>query len=376
MKKVNTEPYISTYLHSKGRKLGLPIGGNFELTARCNFNCPMCYVHLSNDDIEAMGKELTARQWIDIAKAAKDRGMVFVLLTGGEPFVRKDFFEIYDAMKEMGLMISINTNGSMLSGEIRRRLIENPPFRINVSLYGGCTETYKNMCGQAAFDEVLENIRAIKEAGIDIRLNLSITPYNKDDIEKIYQISKELDVHIKATSYMYPSIRVNGGKYGYGDRLSPTEAARCRVKRDLRRFTPEEFAQRAENMKNLVSVDESDCPTEPVEGVRCRAGSSSFWLTWDGRMLPCGMMPYPRAYPLKVGFDAAWDEIMRQTARIRTPSQCGACPKRSVCPVCAAVAITETGSFEKVPTYLCRYTDELLKATQKASEERKIPNDN
>ena len=220
MKKVNTEPYISTYLHSKGRKLGLPIGGNFELTARCNFNCPMCYVHLSNDDIEAMGKELTARQWIDIAKAAKDRGMVFVLLTGGEPFVRKDFFEIYDAMKEMGLMISINTNGSMLAGEIRRRLIENPPFRINVSLYGGCTETYKNMCGQAAFDEVLENIRAIKEAGIDIRLNLSITPYNKDDIEKIYQISKELDVHITATSSMYPSIRVNGGKYGYGSRHS------------------------------------------------------------------------------------------------------------------------------------------------------------
>ena len=80
-----------------------------------------------------------------LAREAKDKGMVFALLTGGEPFVRKDFFEIYEAMKDMGLMISINTNGSMLKGEIRRRLIENPPFRINVSLYGGCIETYKNM---------------------------------------------------------------------------------------------------------------------------------------------------------------------------------------------------------------------------------------
>ena len=114
MNRKRTEPYISTYLHSKGRRLGLPIGGTFELTARCNFNCPMCYVHLKQEDIDAQGKELTAAQWIDLARAAKDQGMMFALLTGGEPFVRKDFFEIYDAMKAMGLLISINTNGSQL----------------------------------------------------------------------------------------------------------------------------------------------------------------------------------------------------------------------------------------------------------------------
>lgn len=116
MKKGLTEPYLSTYLHSKGARLGLPIAGNFELTARCNFQCPMCYVHLSQSDVNAVGQELTTAQWIDIARQAKDSGMVFALLTGGEPFVRKDFFEIYDAMREMGLMISINSNGSMLDG--------------------------------------------------------------------------------------------------------------------------------------------------------------------------------------------------------------------------------------------------------------------
>ena len=376
MKKVNTEPYISTYLHSKGRRLGLPIGGNFELTARCNFNCPMCYVHLQNDDIEAQGKELTAQQWIDLAREAKDKGMVFALLTGGEPFVRKDFFEIYEAMKDMGLLISINTNGSMLKGEIRRKLIENPPFRINVSLYGGCTETYKNMCGQPAFDEVVENIRAIKEAGIDIRLNVSITPYNQQDIEKIYAISQELGVHVKAASYMYPSIRVNGGKYGYGDRLSPQEAAKCSARWDMVRFTEEEFAIRAENMKNMIAVEEPDCPTEMVEGVKCRAGSSSFWMTWDGRMLPCGMMPHPVAYPLEVGFDTAWKEIIEKTARIRTPAQCTTCPKRPLCPVCAAVTITETGDFEGVPTYVCQQTEETVNAIWQAYQERKAKNEN
>ena len=370
MKTRNSEPYIATHLHRKGRQLGLPIGGNFELTARCNFNCPMCYVHLKKEDIDAQGKELTAQQWIDIAQHAKDQGMVFVLLTGGEPFVREDFFEIYDAMKEMGLMIAINTNGSMLNGEIRRRLIENPPFRINVSLYGGCTETYKNMCGQEAFNTVVENIRAIKEAGIDIRVNLSITQYNQQDLEKIYHISQDLGVHVKASSYMYPSIRVNGGKYGYGNRLSPLEAAHCSVRWDQLRFTSDEFAIRARNMKEFITVDETDCTADLLEGVACRAGSSAFWLTWDGRMLPCGMMPYPEAYPMKIGFEAAWDLIKKETAAIRIPSQCTSCPKRPVCPVCAAVCITETGRFDGVPDYVCKKTEETIRATWKAYQEK------
>lgn len=376
MKKRNTEPYIATYLHSKGRKLGLPIGGNFELTARCNFNCPMCYVHLKKEDVDAQGKELTAQQWIDLARHAKDRGMIFVLLTGGEPFVRQDFFEIYDAMKEMGLMISINTNGSMLNGDIRRKLIENPPFRMNISLYGGCTETYKNMCGQEAFDSVLENIRALKEAGIDLRLNLSITQYNQQDLEKIFALSQELGVHVKASSYMYPSIRVNGGRYGYGDRLSPLEAARCTVRWDQLRFEKDEFELRAKNMKNYIAVDEPDCPADLDEGVACRAGSSAFWVTWDGRMLPCGMMPYPVAYPIETGFEVAWESIKRETAAIRMPSQCTSCPKRPICPVCAAVCITETGHFDKVPYYVCQQTDETIKATWKAYQEKEKENEN
>ena len=370
MQRKQTEPNISRYLHTKGRSLGLPIGGNFELTARCNFDCPMCYVHLKQEDVDARGRELTADQWIQIAREARDAGMVFVLLTGGEPFVRKDFFEIYGAMKKMGLMISINTNGSMLTGEIRRRLIEDPPFRMNVSLYGGCSETYRTMCGQDAFDSVVDNIRALKEAGIDVRINLSITGYNHQDLEKIFRISQELGVHVKAASYMYPSIRVNGEQYGVGDRMGPEDAAACAVQWDLLRFTPEEFGARARNMHALAETADSDCPAELEEGVRCRAGSTSFWMTWDGRMLPCGMMPWPVTLPLESGFRNAWEKLRQETAEIKVAQGCANCPKKDVCAVCAACRITETGSFEQVPEYLCRYTDALIEKTWKAYLER------
>ena len=366
MQRKQSEPYISRYLHGKGRRLGLPIAGNFELTARCNFDCPMCYVHLKQEDVEAQGRELTTQQWIDLAREARDRGMVFVLLTGGEPFVRKDFFEIYSAMKQMGLLISINSNGSMLSGEVLQKLIQDPPFRINISLYGGCSETYRTMCGNDAFDRVVENIRAVKEAGIDVRINLSITGYNRQDVEKIYRISQELGVHVKAASYMFPSIRVNGEQFGQGDRMNPEDAAACSVQWDRLRFSEEEFRGRAQAMHRLAAVEEPECPTELEEGVRCRAGSTSFWLTWDGRMLPCGMMPWPVTRPLDVGFGTAWDQLREETGKIQACAGCSSCPKKEVCSVCAASRIAETGSFEQVPGYICSYTDAVIEKTWEA----------
>ena len=362
MRSTKSEPYISTYLHSKGRRLGLPIAGNFELTARCNFNCPMCYVHMTQEQVDAAGKELTAQQWLDIARAARDRGMVFALLTGGEPLVRKDFFEIYRGMKEIGLLISINSNGSMLQGKVLEQFLEDPPVRFNISLYGGNNETYRNMCGLPAYTSVKENIRALRQAGVEVSINLSITPYNCADLEQIYADAVELDTNVRAGSYMYPSIRVNGGVYGQGNRLDPLEAAAQSVRWDRLRFTPEEFAQRAKAMAALETVREG-CPLEEGEGVRCRAGSSSFWMTWDGRMLPCGMMPGPTAYPLEVGFDAAWDTIRAETAKIRTAPQCAGCPKKDVCSVCAAVCVTETGAFDRTPEYVCRMTDEIIRLT-------------
>lgn len=353
-----TEPYLASWLHSRGGKLGLPISGNFELTARCNFDCPMCYVHLHQKDQEAIGRELSTQEWIDLAREAKDRGMIFALITGGEPFLRKDFFEIYEAMRNMGIVVSINSNGSMLTGEIRDRLLENPPLRMNISLYGGCRETYRNMCGQDAFDRVLDNIRALREAGVDVRLNLSITPYNQQDIQKIYDISRELDVGVKGTSYMFPPVRsANAAE----NRLSPVEAARCNLAWDRIRFSEEEFLRRGEAMAQLAAVEEPDCGVDLSEGVGCRAGHTSFWMTWDGRMLPCGMMPYPEAYPLRDGFEAAWEHIKAETRKIRLPKECAECNKKQVCPVCAAVRVTETGAFDKVPEYMCRMTDETIR---------------
>ena len=366
MKIQRTEPYLSEYLHAKRARLGLPVAGNFELTARCNFNCPMCYVHMSGSDIEKQGGELNADEWLSIAEQAQKRGMVFVLLTGGEPLLRKDFFEIYEGMKKLGLLISINSNGSLIEGDILERFAENPPFRFNISLYGSSDETYMQMCKKPYFERVVNNIRKIKERGIDVRLNVSLTPCNCGDIEGIYRTADELGVHVKASSYMYPQIRPDIGADA-DSRMAPEEAARASVKCDTVRFSEEEFISRAKALEKGAS-DSGECAIDSEEGVSCRAGSSSFWITWDGKMLPCGMMPAPAAYPLQVGFDRAWQTILDETKKIRLPAECAACPKRKMCRVCAAVCVTETGGYDKAPVYVCRMTDEIIRASAQERE--------
>ncbi len=373
MKMKRTEPNIVTYLHQKGRMLGIPIAGNFELTARCNFNCPMCYVHQSAEQVIAQGGELTAQQWLHIAAAAQKKGMLFALLTGGEPLVRKDFFEIYEGMKKMGLMISINSNGSMLQGEILERFLKDPPARFNISLYGGSNKTYADMCGLPIYERVKENIRALRQSGVSVSLNLSITQYNCHDLEQIYADAVELDVNVKASSYMYPPVRVNEEHFGSASRLTAEEAARYSVQWDAIRFSGEEFSQRAQNMCRLVNQYKVACPAETNDGVRCRAGSSSFWVTWNGKMLPCGMLTTPVVDLREQSFDEAWDYIRDETAKIRMPSKCSTCAYRDICGVCAAVCFTETGSFNHVPEYVCDKAKKQVEMTQQLYEDRIKP---
>ncbi len=111
------EPRLSSYLHAKACRAGTPLSGNFELTARCNFNCRMCYVHLTPEEQRRRGRELTADEWLAIAETARSRGMLFLLLTGGEPLIRPDFRYILTELKKMGLMVSVNSNGSLIDSD-------------------------------------------------------------------------------------------------------------------------------------------------------------------------------------------------------------------------------------------------------------------
>lgn len=365
-----TEPYLSRYLHHKAGQKGIPVMGNFELTPRCNFRCRMCYVHLTEEEARKRGSELSTEEWMEIAEEAKAQGMMFLLLTGGEPLLRHDFIPLYTALKKMGFLISINSNGSLVDGEALDCLRENPPYRMNITLYGGSNESYERLCGVPSFDRVIHNVDALCEAGIMVRLNASLTPYNRGELEKIYQIAEEKKLQIRATAYMNPPIRVNDQMAGtQSNRFSPEDAAKCTVKIDRLRYTQENFCRRAEGLlQGILPPTDEDCEGISGTKMRCRAGKSSFWMTWNGMMLPCGMLTTPAVDVRKVGFTAAWQNVRELTDEIRLPAECTICPHRKICSVCAAMCQSETGFFEKRPEYICRMTQALLYEMQREYE--------
>lgn len=365
------EPRLSKYLHGRGKALGLPISGTFELTPRCNFNCRMCYVHLSAEEQRRRGQELSADAWLSIAEQAKKAGMVFLLLTGGEPLLRKDFPEIYRALKQMGFMITINSNGYLIEGDLLELFREEPPTRFNISLYGVSEETYRKMCGVPAYHRIVANINALRQAGIDVKINMSLTPENLEDMQAVYEAAKEMGIHTQASPYMFPPIRQGRQWIGKNERMSAERAGEFMTEYDALCLSEEDFCRHAMLMQAGCRGEKDDeaCDGTPGQGVACRAGSSSFWLTWDGKMMPCGQMVEPAEDVLALGFDEAWRRIRQATAQIRLPSACTACALREICHACAAMCYCETGRFDGRPDYVCRMTKRFAETTQKYWQE-------
>ena len=366
-------PLMVKYLQSKAVKQHLPLSGTFELTPCCNMNCRMCYVRKSRQEVDALGGEISVEQWLEMGRRARDAGMLFVLLTGGEPFLYKGFREVYTGLKKMGLYISINSNGTMITDEVVDWLRRDPPVRINMTLYGGSNATYERLCrNPKGFDQAIAAAKRLLAAGIPLGFNASMTPYNIDDLEEIFRIGAELGVRVRASSYMFPPMRRDESMVGCGDRFTAEDAGRFETKIDQLRLLPEQFKQRAQAMrcnKLLFAEEEEQLETEFKEPLRCQAGRSAFWINWKGEMSPCGMMTQPLTYPFRDGFETAWDQLLLETQKLYMPPKCVSCKKRDVCSVCGASSFTETGAYGVVPEYICRMTDSMIRHTEEALRE-------
>ena len=350
----------------------IPLGGSFELLPLCNMNCRMCFLRLNREEMKAQGRLRTAEEWLALGEEGKKRGMLYLLLTGGEPFSRPDFREILSGLHRMGFIISINSNGTLIDEEVVEWLKETPPTRINLTLYGASNETYARLCGNPnGFTQIAKAIHLLKEAGITVKLNGSLTPYNAHDLEKIIDFAKEEQLIIQVTSYMFPPLRRDSSQIGKNDRFTPEEAAYYAAKIESLLNGEEEYLRRMQEM-DLRLPDEpgEDCLNVEGEGIHCRAGKCSFWVTWDGRLLPCGMLPGENAANVfEVGFDEAWKQASAFASSVRLPAKCAGCGLKKQCKACAAMMLTETGSFHRVPDYRCQMAHEYPSACRQVETE-------
>lgn len=366
---------ISKYLTAKAAARKIPLSGVFELTSRCNFNCKMCYIH-GMENMDSLRKdELSAAEWLSIAREAKKEGLLFLLLTGGEAMLRDDFAGLYEALAKMGFRLVINTNGSMVTDEILELFRKYPPGRVNVSMYGASDDTYARLCGNRKREHVAKAIRDMKAIGLSVRTTMTVTPYNCEDIQQVYDFSRQEETLIEMTSYMFPPVRRDGDRQGENEARFPAEeAGRYMVEKERISMTPEQFHERAVNVVEHVRRRERALAAsgqgipECGHGISCQAGRSSFWITWDGKMRICGLTTDPEADVRKLGFRKAWEQTYRAAEQIRLPAECSVCARAELCRACAAMCHTETGHYDWKPQYVCDLSAAMLEVYRREAE--------
>lgn len=368
---MRVEPVITEYLHRKASAARIPLSGSFELTPVCNMSCKMCYVRMTRQQQEAIAPLHTAEEWLELAAEAKKQGLLYVLLTGGEPFLHPQFREILSGMHQMGFIISINSNGTMIDETCIRWMKESPPNRVNITLYGASNETYARLCGNPqGFTQATRAIDLLTDAGISVKINCSVTPHNVHDFEKIIAYAHARKLQVQASSYMFPPVRRDPGKVGHNDRLSSDEAAYYAAKIEASSLGEDEFLARPDTLLPPMAGDLEENCSESGDIMRCRAGRCSFWVTWEGIMLPCGMLLVQEEKNVfAADFLSCWQETVASVEAIRLPVQCSSCELKEACRACAAMVIAESGSYYKAPQYRCEMTKAYPEARRRLKEE-------
>ena len=331
---------------------GVAISGVFELTARCSLQCKMCYVCKPAKDDEAITKERTSSDWINLAREARDAGMLYILLTGGEVFLRNDFREIYEEISMMGLIPTIYTNATLITPGICKWIARTPPEKIDVTIYGASSSTYEKVCGFAGgYEKTVRGIDTLLAAGIDVRLKTTVIPENKHDYEKLMAFAKERGLSLRFCYYISPS-RNHSGKMRELSRLNPEELAKY-MYRASREFSKSQPKDNGISKKNHVEKGIEFEMKQSGTPFKCYVGTRDFWVTWDGQMVPCGLMEEPNTFPFEIGFQDAWRSLNEKVLKVPECQTCLSCSLKEKCLTCPARLKNETGYYDRAASYVC-----------------------
>lgn len=363
----------------------IPINGSIEVSPLCNMDCDMCFVRLSPSEMESKGRLRTAEEWLSIAQQMKDAGVLFLLLTGGEPLLYPDFKNLYLGLKKLGMIITINTNATLLDEEWAQFFAKNKPRRINVTLYGADDKAYSRLCHlPGGYYKTIRAIELLKKHDIPFRLSYSLTKANAEDLIPFMEYSGKMELHCGIDPYMIPATRERNRTYQFDSRLEPEEAAGYAHEIHRREHAGNgTFTAYCQNLIDIIDKAQQYAAEHPEmkkqERSRCLAGVCSFSVNWQGELRPCVILTKPAVNLFEnTSFTEAWQTIMAGMDTILMHEDCTICPRRSICDICPASALYETGRYSGKPDYLCRYTAELerLMRLEIQQPENKTPKQN
>lgn len=337
------------YFSAMEKKLGdqrVLLHATMVLTERCNLRCVHCFVHDPAQDSHLRSKELKTEQWLRILDQLADAGCLWLLLTGGEPLLRPDFADLYRYAKRKGFLITLFTNGTLLTPRLVNLLADWYPLLVEVSLYGATRDTYETITGvRGSFQRCLSGIRLLVEAQLPLRLKTVAIKPNQHELESLYGLAAELGVPFRHDGMLWQTF---GGRDISHLRLPAAEVVA------LDRFQP---GIADDLLRNYHRAQRNAGSGSDYQRrlYRCGAGFRSCSIDASGRLHLC-QMDRSAGHDLASGeFQIGWRELddLRKR-RVSKDFECLHCDLAAgMCLRCPAFSTLEHGDPEAVVEFAC-----------------------
>jgi len=313
----------------------VPISGSIELLHPCNLKCVHCYCPPGE------GNELSLAEIRRIMDEAAAEGLMWLLITGGEPLFRPDFLDIYSHVKSLGIFVNLFTNGTMITERIADHFAAYPPFSIEISLYGATEETYERVTGvRGSYRRCIEGIERIVARRLPLKLKTPVMTINRHELDDIRAIAHRHGLEFRYDPIITP--RMNGDRAPLAYRLSAEEVLEI----DLT------HADTARAWEERCSTPDEMLPPDNI--FTCGAGKSSFHIDPYGGLHGCLMTRKISLSLREMSFRAAFERILPALQGGRDPnSKCNGCDTHDTCGRCPGFAEWETGDHHAHVDYLC-----------------------
>lgn len=345
----------------------------WEITKRCNLRCAHCR---AVPQTSASPEELSLAEGFELIDAIAEVGQPILVLTGGEPLLRRDVFDLATYGNWRGLPMALATNGTLVRRDVARDIVEAGFQRVSISLDGpdaGSHDDFRRVPG--AFDKTVDGFIHLKELGMSMQVNTTVTVRNWERLDEMHELVRKLGadawhlfllVPVGCGLEIAPSAQLTPRDYEevlyWIDDLAQREAMEVRATcaPHAQRVRLQRAAAASEQVEVKVKV-EGEAPKEsagvftqpqpqPAPQTRrgCLAGSGICFISHRGEVFPCGYFPLKAGDVRRQSFGTIW-ETAPIFSDLRDPDRlmgkCGVCEYRVVCGGCRARAFGQTGHY-------------------------------
>jgi AdoMet-dependent heme synthase len=313
-------------LNRKALRLSVPLSVHFDLTYQCNERCEHCYLEHHDRG------EMTLAEVRSVLRQLEQAGVFFLTLSGGEPLVRSDCFEIIEYARALRFNVKLKTNAILIREKQAKRLRALGVEQVQISVYSHLAEVHDGITKvRGSLERTLAAIRLLRSHNLKVTIANVLMKANFQDSNGVQALARELNAHYTLDPTITPMIDGNQSVLRY--RMPATGLATVFRNPDV------------------VGDPESFCaPPPPVddevrEGLPCSAGHTSCYISPYGDLYPCVQFPLACGNVRRQPFLEIWRNSAQlqevRSIRGKDLSTCSSCAHLGTCTRCPGLAFME-----------------------------------